>query len=513
MLSYNTRPLLERSFAFPRGEDLLEKGKSQQEALRKKLRSLPDRPGVYLFHGGDDQVLYVGKAKSLRKRVASYFRHQNFASPRLRKLVSTIRDLSFIRTGSEAEALVVEARLIKKYQPFFNVELKMGERYPYVKITSGDYPRLLVTRHRADDGASYFGPYTRVGELRQLLRLIERYFPLRTCSSNLSKGSIRERPCVRYALGRCSGACAGKVSRAAYGETVADVILLLQGNAADLVERLRRRMDRLSLRMQFEEAARVRDTIRAIWRFTRQRVSLALKDDLDSETWKTLLKLQELLGLPTLPWRIDGFDISHMSGHETYGVAVVFEQGVPNPSLYRRFKIRSEGVVDDFRSIHETVSRRYTRVLEGEEPLPQLVLIDGGPQQLRFAGEALRELGLDELPRVALAKREEFLFLPGHEEPLRLELENPVLQLMQRVRDEAHRYAITTHRSGRNRRLSRSVLEDAPGVGKKRAAALLSRFGSVQRILTLSPEDLADVPGIGVATARKILSYLEERTS
>lgn len=489
-----------------------ESGKTPEE-LRSKLRSLPNRPGVYLFHGREGNVLYVGKAKSLKKRVASYFRHQNFASPRLRKLVASICDLSFIRTGSEAEALVVEARLIKKYQPFFNVELKMGERYPYVKITREDFPRLLVTRHREEDGALYVGPFTQVGELRQLLRLIERYFPLRTCASSLSKGPVRERPCVRYALGRCSGACAGLVSRADYGETVADVALLLQGNAADLVERLRRRMDVLASRMEFEAAARIRDTIRAIWRFTRQRVSLALKDDLDAGTWKTLLRLQDLLGLKTLPWRIDGFDISHMSGQETFGVAVVFEQGVPNPSLYRRFRIRGTDGIDDFRSINETVGRRYARVLEGEEPLPQLVLIDGGPQQLRFAGEALRELGLEDLPRVALAKREELIFLPERAEPLRLELTDPALQLLQRVRDEAHRYAITTHRSGRNRRLSRSVLEDAPGVGKKRAALLLGRFGSVQKLVRLTPEELAQVPGIGLTTARKILNYLEERTS
>lgn len=487
--------------------------KSIEESIKAKMRSLPNRPGVYLFHGEDGTVLYVGKAKSLRKRVGSYFRHRHFASPRLHKLVQSIRDLSFIRTGSEAEALVVEARLIKKYQPFFNVELKMGERYPYVRVTAEAFPRLVITRHREDDGSVYVGPFTKVGELRQLLRLIERYFPLRTCSADFSRGPIRDRPCVRHALGRCSGPCAGMISQSVYQETVADVLLLLQGNAADLVERLRRRMDRLAGCMEFEEAAKIRDTIRAIWRFTRQRISLALKDDLDSDTWKTLLRLQDILKLQTLPWRIDGFDISHMSGHETFGVAVVFEQGVANPSLYRRFGIKTQEGIDDFRSINETVSRRYSRVLEGEEPLPQLILIDGGPQQLRFAGEALKDLGLEDLPRVALAKREELLFLPDREAPLRLSLDDPALQLLQRVRDEAHRFAITTHRAGRNRRLSRSVLEDAPGIGKKRAAMLLGKFGSVQRIVALKPEELALVPGIGLATARKILNYLEERSS
>lgn len=492
----------------------MDEEKTFEESLRAKVRSLPNRPGVYLFHGQDGTVLYVGKAKSLRKRVSSYFRHKNFASPRLRKLVQSIRDLSSIRTGSEAEALVVEARLIKKYQPFFNVDLKMGERYPYVRITTEVFPRLVITRHKENDGSVYVGPFTKVGEVRQLLRLIERYFPMRTCTSNLSGGPVRDRPCVRYALGRCSGACAGMVTQSAYQDTVADVLLLLQGDAAGLVERLRRRMDRLAGQMEFEEAARVRDTIRAIWRFTRQKISLALKDDLDTETWKTLLKLQDVMGLQTIPWRIDGFDISHTSGHDTFGVAVVFEQGVANTSLYRRFSIKNHDEIDDFRSIYETVSRRYARVLEGEEPLPQLVLIDGGPMQLRFAGDALRELGLEDLPRVALAKREELLFLPGREDaPIRLPRDDAALQLLQRVRDEAHRFAITTHRSRRDKRLNRSLLEDAPGVGKKRAALLLTKFGSVQRLRTLTPEDVAEVPGIGVVTARKILNYLEERLS
>ena len=478
--------------------------------LQDKVKKLPLRPGVYLFHDGEGAVLYVGKAKSLRKRVASYFRHEGFASPRLRKLVELVQDLSYIRTESEAEALIVESRLIKKYQPFFNVELKMGERYPFLKVTDEPFPRLEITRHRSDDGGRYVGPFTRVGDLRRLLRLVERHFPLRTCRADLSRGALRERPCVRHALGRCSGPCAGLISEAEYGERVADVLLLLQGNAADLVERLRLRMDRAASNLAFEEAARLRDTIRSLWRLSRQRLSSTLSHDLDRETWSILLRLQQLLSLPTIPWRIDGFDISHFSGKETYGVAVVFEQGLPNPSLYRRFAVKSVEGVDDFRSLEEVVTRRYRRCLEGEEPLPQLVLIDGGPQQLEFAARALAALGLDELPIASLAKREEEVFLTGQEAPLELPLSDPALQLLQRVRDESHRFALASHRRGRDSRLRRSILEDVPGVGKKRAALLLTHFGSVQRIASLESAELTVLPGIGPEMARRIIETLRE---
>jgi excinuclease ABC subunit C len=483
---------------------------SVTKKFQDKLKKLPNRPGVYLFHGEEGAILYVGKAKSLKKRVASYFRHNNFASPRLRKLVDSIRDLTFIRTESEAEALIVESRLIKRYQPFFNVELKMGERYPYLKITNEAFPRLEITRHKGSDGAHYVGPFTRVGDLRQLLRLIERHFPLRTCKSDLSRGPIRERPCVRYSLGRCSGACAGMVTEAEYGERVADVLLLLQGNAATLVERLRQRMDRAAANLAFEEAARLRDTIRSLWRLSRQRLSSTLSHDLDRETWSVLLHLQDMLALPTIPWRIDGFDISHFAGRETYGVAVVFEQGLSNPSLYRRFAVKSLEGIDDFRALQEVVGRRYRRSLEGEEPLPQLIVIDGGPIQLEFALKALTELGLEEIPIVSLAKRDEQLFLPHREKPIELPRSDSGLQLLQRVRDESHRFAISSHRSGRDRRLRRSVLEDVPGVGKKRAAHLLTHFGSVQNIASLEPEELTALPGIGPEMARRIIETLRE---
>jgi excinuclease ABC subunit C len=267
-------------------------------------------------------------------------------------------------------------------------------------------------------------------------------------------------------------------------------------------------MEEAAARMAFEEAARIRDTIRAIWKFSRQRVSAGLSDDMDELTWKALLGVQSALGLAVVPWRIDGFDISHHSGKETYGSCVVFEQGIPNPSLYRRFKITSGDLPDDFRSIRETVKRRYQHVLTDAGSLPQLVLVDGGPQQLRFALEALEELGLEGFEVVALAKREELLFRPGREAPVRLDASDPALRLLQRVRDEAHRFALSAHRSRQKKRLARSSLEDIPGIGKIRAAELLARFGSIPRLVESSEEELAKVKGISRSMAQRILAQL-----
>lgn len=482
------------------------------EKVAKLLKKLPDRPGVYLMRNSAGDVLYVGKAKSLKKRVSSYFRHGSFASPRLRKLVQSIDDISTIRTESEVEALILEAKLIKKYSPFFNVDLKMADRYPYIKITEEPFPRIVVTRQKADDGAMYFGPYVSAGDVRSLLRLIERYFPLRICARPMDESGTgrRSRPCLQYSLGRCLAPCAGYVTAPEYRERVDDVILLLQGQSSEVVERLRKRMDKAAKSLAFEEAGRLRDTIRAIWRITRQRITSPLREDFDDDMWVCLNRLQQVLGLAVLPWRIDGFDISHMSGKETYGVVVVFEQGTPNRGLYRRFKIRSVEGVDDFRSMEETVTRRYAHCLKGSEPLPQLILIDGGPVQLEFARKALDALGLTELPAVALAEREELIYHSPEEPPLRLEFSDSPLRLLQRIRDEAHRFAIESHRASRRGRLRRSLLEEIPGVGKHRTAQLLGRFGSVRAIGALTVDELAAAPGIGPVLAGRILSYLKE---
>lgn len=484
----------------------------KRDDLLTRIKAFPDKPGVYLMHDSEGKIIYVGKAKSLKKRVSSYFRHANFASPRLRKLVDSICDISTIRTESEVEALILENKLIKLYQPFFNVDLKMNERYPYLKITHEKYPRLLVTRHmEKNDDSIYIGPFVRVYEVRELLRLIDRYMPLRSCNGEL-RGSPKNRPCMRHALGKCMAPCAGLCGEAEYRDRAADIIMLLQGNGAELVEKFRKCMDKAASKLDFEKAARLRDTIRAIWRYSRQRKTIPDLPSARENFLETLTLTQKIFNLPTIPWRIDGFDISHTAGNETVGVVVVFEQGFPNPSLYRRFNIKDVEGIDDFRSMRETLRRRYQKALDGEEPLPQLILIDGGSVQLEFAVMALRELGITSIPVISLAKEFEEVYLPGVKEPVRLDHSDPALRLLQYVRDEAHRYAITSHRKKRGKAFTRSKLEDVPGIGRMKAAQLITKFGSAKAILEAPEDQLAATPGIGSSLAKRIIAALSERT-
>ena len=452
-----------------------------KEELIKFVKGFPDRPGVYLMRDENGEIIYVGKAKSL----------------------------STMRTETEIEALILENRLIKLYQPFFNVDLKMNERYAYIKITAEKHPRIIVTRVKMDDGAVYIGPYVRVSEVRALLRLVERYLPLRSCGGAEAKPQ-NGRPCMKYSLGRCLAPCCGLCTENEYRDRVADVALLLQGHGAELVERLRKRMDKAARELKFEEAAHLRDTIRAIWRVSRQQNTIPEIPSGTDNFWEVLNSMQKTFHLPVLPWRIDGFDISHSAGNFTVGVAVVFEQGYPNPSLYRKFNIRTVEGIDDFRSMKETLTRRYKRCLEGQEPLPQLILIDGGPVQLEFAMQALDELGIHNIPIISLAKEFEEVYMPNQKEPVRLDHTDPVLRLLQHVRDESHRFAITSHRTRRGKSFTRSKIEEVPGIGRAKAAMLITKFGSVRAIKDLPPEELAAAPGIGPALAKRILAKLNE---
>lgn len=479
--------------------------------LKAILSSLPDRPGVYIFRDAAGEVLYVGKAKSLKKRVSSYFRRRDsFLSPRLRKLVELIEEVHVVRTSTEAEALVLESQLIKRYQPFFNVDLKMGERYPYVCIAEGDpFPRILIARGGERVGMRCFGPYTKVSDVRNILRFVERFLPLRTCSTPMEEGKpSRERPCLRHFVGKCKAPCCGRISSAEYGRMVEQLTLLLEGRFGELFSALREAMEEAAKDLRFEEAARFRDALKALASLHRQRISSPLREGIDDQTWMEMEELRKALDMRGLPWRIEGVDISHTGRSQAVGSVVVFDNGLPNKSLYRRYKIRESEAPNDPAMIYEVIKRRYERVLSGYEPPSDLLLVDGGPAQLGAALKALFQLGLRDKQVVALAKEEELLYVPRRSSPLRLPDDSLALRLLKRVRDEAHRFAHAYQDALRRKALTTSKLLEIPGVGKKRLSLLLSTFGSVEAIKNATEEEIARVPGIGPGLARTIKQNL-----
>jgi excinuclease ABC subunit C len=409
-------------------------------ALRKRVAALPDQPGVYCFTDARGTVLYVGKARSLRKRVASYFRPQGL-SPRIAQLMARVAGVEVLRTASEAEALLLEARLIKERQPRYNVSFRDDKTYPLLKVTNEPYPRLVVTRRRLPDGAAYFGPYTEAGLMHEAVRFLRRVFPMRTCAA------FPKTPCLEYHLGQCLAPCAGYVGATSYQRIVDDLLAFLRGERDALLRDLSRRMDQAARRRRFEEAARLRDQIQAL-----TSVIVAKEKSLAAGP---LEQLQAALKLPRAPRRIEAFDLSNLFGQWAVGSMVVFTDGKPHKAHYRRFQIETVRGIDDCAMMREVIRRRYSGSLAKALPLPDLVLVDGGKGQLAAACEALGALAL-RLPAMGLAKRFERIVLPDTPEPIVLLPTSPVLHLVQRIRDEAHRFAITYHRLKRRASLRTS---------------------------------------------------------
>jgi len=586
--------------------------------------NLPDSPGVYLFRGDKGKLLYVGKARSLKKRIATYFG----AGPEDAKtaaLLRGFRDLETIVTRTELEALLLENTLIKKHRPRYNICLRDDKTYPYIKITTGEaWPRALVTRRVLEDGHSYFGPFWG-GLARRIMRMITRHFQIRTCTLEID-GKL-PRPCLYYDLHACLGPCvAGLTTREAYAEAVADVILFLQGRNEELETRLEAKMEASSGEENFEMAAAYRDALKTVRDVSERQVVQSLKGENvdvfgffesgqdvavvvlvvrggvlqdrrdfffeksqelepsafleaflpqfydanpflpsevhlpvnigDPELLEEFLaarrgakvsvrvpqrgasvdrlrmaevnarerhrirfrrtggdeavaaeKLGRAIGLSMPPHRIEAFDISHTQGTDSVASMVVFEDGRPRKSEYRLFNIAAQTLLepDDFRSMSEAVERRYRRVKESDGPWPDLVLVDGGRGQLQAALTALDRLGV-ELPAAGLAKREEEIWVPDRPDPIRLSRKDPALQLIQRARDEAHRFAISRHRRRRGKRMRQTSLTEIPGVGPARARLLLRRFGSVQALKGADPVEIA--AAVGPVTARAVTEYL-----
>jgi excinuclease ABC subunit C len=406
-------------------------------------------------------ILYIGKAIDLRKRVANYFRPD--VEPKIRALMAEVRHIDYIAAAGERDALVIEQRLIKRHQPLFNVMWKDGKSYPFVKLTlNEDFPRLRLTRSKLRDGGLYFGPYPNVRAVRHLLDWVwrNRLFPLRPCDLEITNGQVyayeKVKSCLYLHTGECPAPCLGRVSKEEYGRIAERTRLFFDGKNAELLAVWREEMKEAADRMEFERAAQLRDSLVALDHIREPVTFRSLKEeDVQGrlETSRALQDLQTALGLPRPPLRIECFDISHIQGAETVASLVCFDRGRPNKSAYRKYKIKTVAGVDDFASMAEVVGRRYRRVKAEDLPWPDLVLIDGGAGQLSAAERALAEVTDRKIPLASLAKREEEVYQPGRAEPLRLPKESPALQLLQRVRDEAHRFAITFHRARRNKSL------------------------------------------------------------
>ncbi|NET31625.1 MAG: excinuclease ABC subunit UvrC [Cyanothece sp. SIO1E1] len=608
------------------------------ERLEARLKEIPQEPGVYYMRDASDCILYIGKSKKLRSRVRSYFRDSHALNPRIALMVMQIAEIEFIVTDTEAEALALEANLIKQHQPHFNVLLKDDKKYPYLCITwTEDYPRIFITRRRrrGKERDRYYGPYVDTGLLRRTLHLVKRIFPLRQRPQPLFK----DRPCLNYDIGRCPGVCQQLITASDYRQIVQKVAMIFQGRTEELVKILTAQMEQAAEHLNFEHAARLRDQIAGL-KTLRADQKVSLSDDTVSrdaialaaddqracvqlfqmragrlvgrlgfvaeaqsgepgeilqrvleEHFQTvdpveipaeilvqfelpetemladflsqrkgrrvailiphrqmkadllemvernaqyelartqrfadrnaqaMQDLAEILDLPDLPHRVEGYDISHIQGADAVASRVVFVDGLPAKQHYRHYKIKNPqvraGHSDDFASMAEVICRRFRRYQEdaqlkriGNPDWPDLVMIDGGKGQLSAVVTVLREMNLlQDVRVVSLAKQREEIFLPGESFPLQTEGEQPGVQLLRRLRDEAHRFAITFHRKKRTDRMRRSSLDEIPGLGHHRQKQLLATFRSVDYIRAAAPAQLATVEGIGPRLAQQIYDY------
>ncbi len=603
-----------------------------------RVGRLPASPGVYLFRSERGEVLYVGKAKSLRVRVRSYLAGGRSSGVKARELVRRTATLDTLVVASEEEALILEANLIKEHQPRFNIQLRDDKKYPYVKVTANEpFPRAYVTRRVRDDGSRYFGPFVSVARMRRALELLKRTHGVRSCRYDLPR-EAPSRPCLDHHIGRCAAPCVGLQSEASYRLMIDRLLHILSGDVAKVQAEVEHEMRKASADLDFERAAHLRDVLAGlnglarrqrvhvvgggdqdvlgiardgalavavtlqirggvlIGRETHSMTGIEEEEDADvlarsashvylsggfepgrglprevllpadfpdrpllekilsdraarrvpvrvplrgrkvglvelavtnarhalgeqvrkGETPKpladdVLYELQDRLGLKVVPRLIVCFDVSHTHGAEAVASVVLCENGEPRRSGYRHMRIRGDFGNDDYRSMREAVGRYFLRKLEEEGPLPDLVVLDGGAAQLAAAREALAAVGTDEVALAALAKKQEMLFVPGRTEGLRLPRTAPALHLLQRVRDEAHRFAVRYNRKLRSRRTVRSALGDIPGIGPRRQQALLSRFGSVRGVEEATPAEIGRIPGFSAAMGARILAYLRAR--
>ena len=408
----------------------------------------PSLPGIYIFKDAESNVIYVGKAKSLKNRLASYFK-KNIDSPKTESLISNYKTIEYIVTSSELEALLLEQKLIKKYKPKYNVQWKDDKRYPYLKLSiSEDWPRLFLVRTKEDDGSLYFGPYE-AGSVKETIKLVGKLFSFRKCKSSPLK--IRKQPCLNFHIKKCLAPCVYKTSKETYKKIISAVVELLSGNLEKTIYNLEAEMKEASDRHDFEYAASIRDKIYKIKKITRAK-PFWLSNSKATSYKPALNQLKQVLRLDKKPYRIEGFDVSNTQGTKTVASMVTFINGEPSKENYRKFTIKTIEGPNDVAAIYEVVYRRYAKTLKEKLPSPDLILIDGGKGQVNGAYNAMMKAEL-KIPLIGLAKKEELIFSPRKKTHLKLPETSAALKLLQRIRNEAHRFAISFHRSKRGKTL------------------------------------------------------------
>jgi excinuclease ABC subunit C len=479
--------------------------------LKEKVRRLPDRPGVYLMKDRIGRIIYVGKAKALKRRVSSYFQPSRaFAlHPKIRALVEMIADFDAIVVKSEPEAILLEGKLIKQWKPRYNTDFTDDKRFLLVRVDMREeLPRFRLARFRKDDRSRYFGPFAHSGPLRKALAQMRRQFGILLgdgTPQRLPDGSWMLYDDVRSEIYGFQGG----VTAEAYRGRVEEACGFLEGKSREWLDSLRSEMAAAAERRDFEKAAGLRDIVFALEKTLERPRHFERTDPTAVNADESALEaLRQALGLPAPPQSIECFDISHISGTFVVASMVRFAGGKPDRDSYRRYRIRGFEGNDDFRAMREVVGRRYSRLRREGRAFPDLVVIDGGAGQVAAALKAFVSLELDPPPLIGLAKREETIVFPDGRPPLDIPLDHAGLRLLQRLRDEAHRFANTFNADLRSKRIRESLLDDLAGLGPVRRAALMGRFGSIERLRGATAGEIAGVPGIGPRLAGDIHSFL-----
>ena len=481
---------------------------SVNDVLRERLKTVPNRPGCYLMRDGRGVIIYVGKAKNLRKRVLSYFRPGARHAPKVRSMIHTVADLEFMTVKNEAEALLTEASLIKKYKPHFNILMRDDKRYLALRADSSmDFPMFTTCRIVRDDGALYFGPFPSAPVVRAAKDFVEKHYGLRGCKC-ITPDEEAKRHCMADRIRFCTAPCLGKIAPGDYRERFDEACAFLRGERPQVIGELTAAMDSAAADSDFEKAARLRDTIAALREMTKRHFVRKAPEQGREDAQRGLQELAEALRLEAPPRVIECVDISNLFGTHSVASLVVAIDGLPDRRYYRHFRIETVEGADDPRSMAEIVRRRYgpDSTLTAKSPRADLFICDGGITQLRAARAAFREIGVTDIPAVGLAERMEIIVTDDDRGDIFLPRDSQGLFVATRLRDEAHRFAITYHRSLRERTIRESVLDEVPGIGSAKKVALLKRFRSTRGIAKATIEEIAAAAGVNATVAAHVKS-------